>query len=81
MSKIMKYKIEKNVPLPELGNRGNEWSKWKFVQSLDNGDSFIVDIRERNSIYQYCKIKEIKTVTRLSKRNREKVRIWVYPQK
>ena len=76
----MKYEIEKNIPIPD-NNRGKEWSKWTFVKSLDNGDSFIIDIRQRNALYQYCTLKKIKIITRLCDSNKQQVRAWVYPQK
>ena len=76
----MKYKIEKNIPLPS-NKKGKLWSKWSFVPSLDNGDSFVIDERDRNGFYQFCRNRKIKVVTRLSDGSSRKVRIWVYPQK
>jgi len=76
----MKYKIEKNIPIPETRRRHG--SKWDFVKSLDNGDSFVIDTIDRNCLYQYCKNNKIETVTRvLHEYKKEKVRVWVYTQK
>lgn len=78
----MKYKIEKNIPVPAYTG-GNKCSKWNFVLSLDDGDSFVIDEKNRGAFYQWSRTKKLKVITRLCKYDgiSRKVRIWVYPQK
>ena len=75
----MEYVIEKNIPVPN--SSGNSGARWAFIESLDNGDSFVVTIQERNYLYQYCRLKGIKTTTRICQDDKGKARVWVYPQK
>jgi len=60
----MKYKIEKNVPLPSNGVRSVNSELWQILQRMEVGDSIKVELNKAAEVYRAAKFfgKKFKTL-------------------
>jgi hypothetical protein len=60
----MKYKIEKNVPLPSNGVRSANSELWQTLQRMEVGDSIKVELNKGAEVYKAAKFfgKKFKTL-------------------
>lgn len=65
------YKVEKEIPIEK---KRSSKTKTSFLRSLNIGDSFLMPIDDRSSIYQLSIQAGIKTKTR--KESETHVRVW-----
>ena len=71
------FQIEDNIPLPDSATRGRR--RWKFMENLQIGQSFVVQEKDRPSVLRVAKLLNIKVTTRRLPKQEgvsQRVRVW-----
>jgi len=71
------FEIEDNIPLPESLTRGRR--RWRFMENLKIGQSFVVQDKDRPSVARVAKLLNMKVTTRRIPKQEgvsQRVRIW-----
>tara|TARA_R100001086_G_scaffold45181_1_gene20031 strand:+ start:869 stop:1108 length:240 start_codon:yes stop_codon:yes gene_type:complete len=71
------FQIEDNIPLPDSLTRGRR--RWKFMENLKIGQSFVVQDKDRPSVSRVAKLLNIEVTTRRIPKQEgvsQRVRVW-----
>lgn len=73
----MKYKIEKNIPVPPKGQVRNNGLKFDFLDTMEVGDSFLVTGKnEIPRVFQAMKVRNMRMIQRIVKQGNAKTTVW-----
>ena len=73
----MKFKVEKNIPIPPRGQVRQNGFKFDFLDSMEIGDSFLVTGKnEIPRVFQAMKARNMRMVQRIVKPGNDKTTVW-----
>ena len=73
----MKYKVEKNIPIPPRGQVRNSSLKFDFLDTMEVGDSFLVTGKnEVPRVFQAMKARNMRMTQRMVKQGNAKTTVW-----